>query len=1574
MSYRYLRNPDAYTIRKEYHTKREKDYYLVVPTERLGDEFQDFKASARAAGGWHNRKWGRVPGGFAFNTRQEAADWAAEAFGESGAGDDLEAVESTREAPPAVRPLYGHATEATAYKQTVGGKTRAYWLEYKKGKGYRFVSRTVAPRLTKPVKTTYAHAPAGSLYLDENSDVRWSAPRYNRWQGHLRFLTNFPGIDQEQVKRTYEIAVDMAATYARDGAAENPYFEPEYYQENAEKWGEVAAKAKSMLATAPAAPEPEKKPEKATDTAKMTAEEYTAAISKAIKQRKKILGVKSVSQGYKGTGSRAADRLIAFRSLDGKMVQLSLTGGGWGFTNVYRTDLSNVSQRRGTFTRDLKTDANQIRKALAQWTGVLPLADLAARIQQKYGEKAPSAPVVQIGPKPWDLHDDEGVSAGDTVRVGQVKASWADDPSRTQGQAAPGTEFTIDRSNGYVLEGYTADKKSVAVDARIMDVFVISRREAPPTAAPTPVVGFKWPTKGGNAEIVRVADDGTGRIIVRYPHTSGPGGEIIQASELSERIAWDAKLAGSAKRQEEKAKRQEEKAVSDQEVVQVAETKLRDYLSNFENPKRGRIAYALRKKASVQGELAPRYQHMERLVSEGYTKVGTVGGKPTLENVNGSGFFFFSDLTKTGVDYAQWLASAGGPDLLRAGPGAAEDVKAPVVPSPTPAPPADTTRTTQVVLGVEVRKTLPHFEVYATLTPTTTGGSASIKMARFSYRDKAEANATEAAAERYAKDLENRQMIALLDGAPAQLGGWISTFCNAGSKILVGSDKGSVLACSEATIETIKGWAQYAVEYIDKQGVTRSFGRSVLSDVYELGGDTASLLAGELAVKAEDTVNGLLKRYRNAARGGKPGDPSSLDAALSLDKKIRDLILMIRSATPPSKTEARKIIDTQKDERIDISNLLSELASQAGFLAVHEPRRPIKGRSMTTQIGGAVRFRERHPVGLIADEYDTLLNLFEDLYTSKDVKGKSGRESIVELSLTTQKGRRDEMIELPLRQYFIAKRTSSAPGTQLAAKNKIRLKAVDADPTGPSDIILVWEGDSQSKSSGTLSAQIQGESFSQIVLNSLRLLPEQGKAPAPAPPYPFEVGDLIETKDKNRIRGANQIFRVTENDALGSGVRYFRAGPVYPTLFPAIWEGIPPWGSFRVDEEGGLSGDWDDYKLWTASERQKNVTKASKVLRELREAGVESITEKALERDYGVPSRGIINALTPLYSTAYEERNGSPVWTIFTTPKQEALRKIWSEHPYLEASVAVQRVTEDMVSRIKPGTPVAFAPVGNQGEDTKTEFFPEDFRYAVVESADRGNIQLEPIMLARATVVRDGVKEATTAQYLPKSTGYRKSGTAKKQDEKGLHLYVQTSTLQAPKAPTPAPVKRARSKSKPVQAAEALGRSIVWYVTEHQPKWAPRGVLIIGAFKRAWQKFKKPGGWMGDPKPLDGVSQADFDAIKAMKDTSYGPGISGSYPGVKIPVKLRNEMIEALRAQGLTVNVSLDDNGRYEAMEIINPYSPYALLEAVKVRLSEAPNADALLIQFDREKREYSAEAKRLLAPETSNPRYTRRW
>ena len=154
--------------------------------------------------------------------------------------------------------------------------------------------------------------------------------------------------------------------------------------------------------------------------------------------------------------------------------------------------------------------------------------------------------------------------------------------------------------------------------------------------------------------------------------------------------------------------------------------------------------------------------------------------------------------------------------------------------------------------------------------------------------------------------------------------------------------------------------------------------------------------------------------------------------------------------------------------------------------------------------------------------------------------------------------------------------------------------------------------------------------------------------------------------------------------------------------------------------------------------------------------------------------------------------------------------------------------------------------------------------------------------------------------------------------------------------------------------------------------WEARGYLFLGPLKYAWQKFRKPG--RGQAEPADGVSQADFDAIRTLADTHARAGISGTSPGVKITAAQRDAMVEALRKRGLIVTVNLSDRGAYESMSILNPYSPYALLEAVEARLSAAPDADALLARFDREDKEYVAEAERLLAPSTGNPRYTRRW
>jgi len=51
---------------------------LVVPTGRTDrDTFEQTRDACKAAGGWYSRKWGKTPGGFAFDTEADARAFAA---------------------------------------------------------------------------------------------------------------------------------------------------------------------------------------------------------------------------------------------------------------------------------------------------------------------------------------------------------------------------------------------------------------------------------------------------------------------------------------------------------------------------------------------------------------------------------------------------------------------------------------------------------------------------------------------------------------------------------------------------------------------------------------------------------------------------------------------------------------------------------------------------------------------------------------------------------------------------------------------------------------------------------------------------------------------------------------------------------------------------------------------------------------------------------------------------------------------------------------------------------------------------------------------------------------------------------------------------------------------------------------------------------------------------------------------------------------------------------------------------------------------------------------------------------
>jgi hypothetical protein len=74
---------------------REVDLYLVVPNIQIDQgKFKLICAEIRDKGGWYSRKWGLVPGGFAFESLSTAQTFAYEHFGKA---DDVEVISSKKD-------------------------------------------------------------------------------------------------------------------------------------------------------------------------------------------------------------------------------------------------------------------------------------------------------------------------------------------------------------------------------------------------------------------------------------------------------------------------------------------------------------------------------------------------------------------------------------------------------------------------------------------------------------------------------------------------------------------------------------------------------------------------------------------------------------------------------------------------------------------------------------------------------------------------------------------------------------------------------------------------------------------------------------------------------------------------------------------------------------------------------------------------------------------------------------------------------------------------------------------------------------------------------------------------------------------------------------------------------------------------------------------------------------------------------------------------------------------------------------------------------------------------------------
>ena len=108
-----------------------------------------------------------------------------------------------------MKPLYGHTSPETAYvvdDYPYGFRLRCkirYWLEYKDGFGWRFVSQTTNPKKgniwNKPKCSTYVDFGA-CMFLNEENHVHWTGVGlYSDLEKLEKFVADFPGADLKLV-------------------------------------------------------------------------------------------------------------------------------------------------------------------------------------------------------------------------------------------------------------------------------------------------------------------------------------------------------------------------------------------------------------------------------------------------------------------------------------------------------------------------------------------------------------------------------------------------------------------------------------------------------------------------------------------------------------------------------------------------------------------------------------------------------------------------------------------------------------------------------------------------------------------------------------------------------------------------------------------------------------------------------------------------------------------------------------------------------------------------------------------------------------------------------------------------------------------------------------------------------------------------------------------------------------------------------------------------------------------------------------------------------------------------------
>lgn len=167
-------------------------------------------------------------------------------------------------------------------------------------------------------------------------------------------------------------------------------------------------------------------------------------------------------------------------------------------------------------------------------------------------------------------------------------------------------------------------------------------------AAPEVKVGLSWESVQGTRKVVQI-DESRGLAFIQTGDRRGA--EIFPVNDVIKEMEFEQKQLAS--------KQKMQKTVEEREAKEAAEKAKREntygFAENFPPMRRQKILDALLRQVKRHGDFVPLKQVVEELYSKNYEIVPHAKFKQIAQSPDGGSFMTQRDLTKTGLDYLQYL-------------------------------------------------------------------------------------------------------------------------------------------------------------------------------------------------------------------------------------------------------------------------------------------------------------------------------------------------------------------------------------------------------------------------------------------------------------------------------------------------------------------------------------------------------------------------------------------------------------------------------------------------------------------------------------------------------------------------------------------------------------------------------------------------------------------------------------------------------------------------------------------------------------------------------------------------------